>query len=98
LLAQQAPQFVTEPTDARRPCGHVAPRDLTGDAKSNDRSDVLRPWTDTAFMPGAEDQRRERRAATDEQGPHALRPVDLVTSDRQQVDAQGVDVHRHLAD
>jgi len=55
------PQRVAQPPLARRGRVEVAPEGLVGDAEPDDGGDVLGPRAQAALVPGAEEQRPERR-------------------------------------
>ena len=75
----------------------ASPRDLRGDAEADQRRHVLGARAAAALLPPAGDRRDQAHAALDPQRAGALGPVELVTRDRQQVDAERAHVDRNLA-
>jgi hypothetical protein len=93
---QSLPEVIAQCTDAlhRR---EIA-RQLAGLAEPDGKHDALGARAPAAFMAAAVNKRLERDAAAHVQRPDALRPVEFVAHDRQQIDAELVDAGRNLAD
>ena len=67
-------------------------RKLTSLAEADREQGALRPGAPSGFVRAAMDQRFERDAATHEQGADTFRCINLVSGNRQQIDAEFVDV------
>ena len=63
-----------------------------GGGEADGAGDVLGAGAAVALLRAADDLAEERRARPDVERADALRPVDLVRREREQVDAQAVDV------
>src|SRR5579875_2962623 len=82
-------------------CGrHADPglSNLAGFAEACRQQRALRAGAPPALVSGAVDQGLDRNPATDVEGAYALRRVDLVAGDREQIDAELLDFGRYLAD
>ena len=89
-----------EPISAFDLSGHFAPRDVAGSTESDDHGNGKRAGTHTAFVATAVDHRFEPHAGillANVQSPDALRPVNLVGREAEQVDAHVFDVDGNLA-
>ena len=96
--ADTLPQPVAQHGDARRLALHVPPADLHRLAEAHDPGDVLGASPPPPLVLAAVLHGDHLRALADEQSGHALGTVDLVTGERQEVDAEGVEVDRDLAE
>ena len=82
-------------------CGFMrqrGPRQPRRLAQGDDMRHILGAGTQAVFVAGAVLDRFERDARSNIQRPHALGGVKLVAGQGQQVGAQRLQVHRHLAD
>ena len=75
-----------------------AGREPRGDAQAGDRRHVLGAGAAVALVLAAGEDRLHPRAALDPERARALRPVELVRRERQQIDAERAHVDRNLAD
>src|SRR3990170_4207803 len=94
--SEEVPEEVTHPSDLDHRTeirGKVA-----GGAQRRDEERALCAGSPSGLMARAVDKRLEADAAADVQGAHALRRVELVARDRQEVDAELVDPGHDLAD
>ena len=82
--------------------GHASPHELAGLAEADDARDVQRARAHAALVAAAVDDAASSRTRgpfeRDVERADALRAVDLVRGERQQVDVHRVDVDRELAD
>ena len=92
------PQPVAERRHPRGLVGHVAGADLDGLAQAHDPRDVLGARAPTPLVLTAVLDRRHLRGLPDIQPRYALRAVDLVAGEGQEVYPPGIHVHRHLAE
>src|SRR5262249_35178432 len=67
-------------------------------SQGDDVGDVLRSGAATVLLAGTDQQGRQCHASANIKGTDALRGVKLVARDRQQVDAQLINVHRYFSD
>src|SRR5262245_887438 len=79
-------EVVAQLLPALRLCFHLIGRDLAGRTESDDAGNVQRAGTHTAFVTSAVDLLRDlhaRVAAAYVESANALRPIDLVTGERE---------------
>ncbi len=72
--------------------------DLARLPEADDLEDVLRPGAPPGLVRGAVEEAGELDAGADEERPDALRRVELVPGQREEVDAEDPDVDGHLPD
>ena len=87
--SEEVPEEVTQPSDLdhRTEIGGK----LAGGAQRRDEERALCAGSPSGFVVRAVDERLEADAAADIQGADALRRVELVARDREEVDAEFVD-------
>jgi hypothetical protein len=68
-----------------------------GFAERNDKGDVFGAGAASVFLARAEQQRRQIDATPDVQRANAFGRIELVSGDREQVDAEFIDVDRDLS-
>ncbi len=66
--------------------------------RADDAGDVLRPGAQAVLLPAAVQARRQRKPFSHVKAAHALRPAEFVRGEREHVDAQLLDVDRHVPD
>ncbi len=72
-------------------------RELDRPREPDRHRDVFGSWSSPAVLRAPVQERRDGRAAPDEQGSNALRRADLVPGDRQVVDGKRPEVDGDLA-
>src|SRR5262245_22589824 len=95
-LLQALPEAITQVPYAVH--GYEIAREFAGCPKSDSQHGTLRPCTAAAFVATSVDQRLKRRAAAHVERTHALRRIDLVAGNGEEVDAKHIDVRGNLAD
>src|SRR5262245_63588605 len=73
-------------------------RKLAGLAETDRKQRALGPGATTALVPGTVNERLDRQPITHEQRADALWGIELVTGNRQEIDAELLHVGRNLAD
>src|ERR1043166_8665428 len=96
FFLQHCPKAVAKVAYSAHGC-QVA-RNLASLAEPNGKHCALRSGAAAALVASAMDERFDRSSDLDEKRPHALRRADLVTGDRQEIDAEIVDLGRNLPD
>jgi len=93
---QPLQQTIAQRAHTRRLVGHVFFRDARSLAEARNARHVQRARPDAALVAAAFDHRAQRQFASHVERAAALRAVHLVRGHRQQIDAEIVDVDRHL--
>ena len=98
LRPQPRQQQAGQPREPRAGLGERLARQPAGDAEPDDAGHVLGPRPQPPLLPGPDDHRPQAHPAPHEERADALRGVELVSGDRQEVDAERRHVDRHLAE